>query len=452
MNLRETFKPLLSWLPYEAKQGGTYRTWSRFLPEAERWPRERIEAWQLERLRAVVRHAIAHTEGYRELYRKAGVTADDMRSLADVRRLPMVSKQMLQENLAAFTAPTPGAYYTTTGGSTGIPFGFHVTRADERRESAFVRTSWREVGWDPRMPTAVLRGVFIGSRERVWRYEPFWRSLELSSYFLTPQTLPTYVEQMHRHRIEVLHAYPSSMLLFCDLLADSGLKLDPAPRFAMLGSENLYDWQLERYAAALPRTRVFSWYGHAEMAVFAPWCEHSRRFHLSPFYGLSELLDPQGNPVAEGQSGEIVGTSLHERATPFIRYQTMDSAVRGPETCPDCGRAFPTLEKIAGRLQEVIVTRTGRYISMTAINFHDRIFDRLRQFQFVQEAPGKLVFRYIPKSPLSEADARSIFEGLMKKLGDDVELQMTETERIELTARGKLRFLDQKLPIAYGDR
>jgi phenylacetate-CoA ligase len=452
MSVQETIKPWFSWLPYGVKQGGEYRAWSRFLKDAEGWPRERIEHWQMDRLRAVIRHAVQHTEGYRELYRKAGVRAEDMRSPADLRRLPMVTKQMMQENLTAFTASTPGAKYVTTGGSTGIPFGFYDTRADERRESAFIHAGWRCGGWNPRMPTAVLRGVFIGSRERAWNYERFWRSLELSTYYLTPQTLPTYVELLARHRIEVLHAYPSSFLLFCDLLAESGLRLDPVPRMAMLGSENLYDWQLARFAAVLPETRVFSWYGHAEMAVLAPWCEHSRRFHVWPFYGMAEIVDEHGTPVGEGAEGEIVGSSLHVRATPFIRYRTMDMAVKGPEQCPDCGRPFPTLERVTGRLQEVIVTGTGRYISMTAINFHDRIFDRLRQFQFQQETPGSLVFRYVPKSPLSRAEEQGIREGLMKKLGDDVELQMREADPIELISRGKLRFLDQRLPIKYGDR
>jgi phenylacetate-CoA ligase len=452
MNLRETFKPWFSWLPHGVKQGAEYRAWLRFLGDAERWPRERIEQWQTERLRAVIRHAVRHTEGYRELYRKAGVRAEDVRSTEDVRLLPMVTKQMLQDNLAAFTAPTPGATYATTGGSTGIPFGFYGTRTDGRRENAFMHAGWRRAGWNPRLPTAVLRGAFVGSRDEIWRYDRFWDTLLLTSYYLTPQTLPTYLEILARHRIEVLHAYPSSFLLFCDLVEESGRKLEVAPRLAVLGSENLYEWQLARFAAVFPQTRIFSWYGHAEKVVLAPWCERSRRFHVWPFYGLAEVLDEHGAPVDEGGEGEIVGTSLHVRATPFIRYRTMDLAVKGPEQCPDCGRQFPTLERVMGRLQEVIVTRSGRYISMTAVNFHDGIFDRLRQFQFLQETAGRLVFRYVPKSPLSTSEESDIRARMMRKLGDDIVLEMCATDRIELTARGKLRFLDQRLPVKYGDR
>ena len=220
----------------------------------------------------------------------------------------------------------------------------------------------------------------------------------------------------------------------------------------MLGSENLYDRQPARFAAVLPEIRVFSWYGHAEMMVLAPWCGRNRWFHVWPFYGMAEILDEHGTPVGEGGEGEIVGTSLHVRATSIIRYRTMDVAVRRPEQCPDCGRPFPTLERVLGRLQEVVFTGTGRYISMAAVDLHDRIFDRLRQFQFLQETRGNLAFRYVPKSPLTGAEDLGIREGLMKQLGDDIELQMRDTDPIELTAAGKLRFLDQRLPVEHGDR
>ena len=452
MGFQESLKPWLYWLPYGIKQGGEYRKWTRFLERAEGWTAERIERWQMERMRMVIRDAIENTEGYRELYRKAGVRPEDVRTPADVRRLPMITKQVLQENLDAFTVTRRGTKYMTTGGSTGIPFGFCVTRAAERREAAFIHAGWRRAGWNRHMRMAILRGAFIGSRDEIWKHDRFWGDLSLTSYYLTTRTLPIYVEMMERYHIEVLHAYPSSYLLFCDLLAESGLKLRPAPKLAMLGSENLYDWQLARYAEVLPDTRVFSWYGQAEMVVQAPWCGHSRRFHPWPFYGYTEVLDPKGSPVGEGEQGEIVGTSLHVRATPFIRYRTLDLALKGPDRCPDCLRPYPTLESVMGRLQEVIVTGSGRYLSMTMINFHDNIFDRLRQFQFLQDAPGTLLFRYVPKSPLSPDEEERIRGGLMEKLGDDVELQMREADAIALTASGKLRFLDQRLPIKYGDR
>ena len=89
---------------------------------------------------------------------------------------------------------------------------------------------------------------------------------------------------------------------------------------------------------------------------------------------------------------------------------------------------------------------------MTAIDLHDPVFDRLRRFQFLQETPGRQVFWYVPKSPFTGAGKSGIREGSMSRPGNDIELQMRETDRIERTARGKLRYLDQRLPVQHGDR
>ena len=89
---------------------------------------------------------------------------------------------------------------------------------------------------------------------------------------------------------------------------------------------------------------------------------------------------------------------------------------------------------------------------MTAINMHDEIFDPLRQFQFFQEQPGKLVFRYIPKqAALSAAERARIQAGLAGKLGGDVTLDLTPVGEIPRTRLGKYRFLDQRLKIQYGE-
>ena len=124
-----------------------------------------------------------------------------------------------------------------------------------------------------------------------------------------------------------------------------------------------------------------------------------RIFHCWAFDGSTEVLDEQGGGGSEGEEGEIVGTSFHAMATPFIRYRTMDMAVKGPAWCPDCGRNFQILNYIMDELQEVIVMEDGSYISDGCYHMHSGIFDALRQFQFLQEKPGRVVLRYVAKNP-----------------------------------------------------
>ncbi len=450
---RQMLRAVAGIVPPPWRQRPDYRHWRRFLDGAQRWAPEQIEAWQVERLREIVRWAIANTDGYRELYAQAGIQADDLRSTRDVRHLPFTTKELFRDNLKAFTHRSMAGRYVTTGGSTGIPFGFYEAPETGRLENAFMQTGWSWTGWRLGRPSAVLRGAFVGTEQDFQQFDPYHRELFLSSYFLTAKNVGAYLEAIRARGIRVLQAYPSSLNLLCDLIRDGGLDGRLELDVIFLGSENVYPWQLEKAEKIFPRARLFAWYGHCEKAVLAPWCEKSRRFHVWPYYGLGEVVRPDGAACDEGDEGEIIGTSFHQRITPFIRYRTLDRAVRGPAGCPDCGRAFLTLTQIAGRAHEVIVTRGGRYISMTAINMHDDIFDPVRQFQFLQEQPGQVIFQFVPKDGrLSEAAAARIRQGLEAKLGPDVELGLRAVESIPRTRTGKFRFLDQRLPIQYGDR
>ena len=109
------------------------------------------------------------------------------------------------------------------------------------------------------------------------------------------------------------------------------------------------------------------------------------------------------------------------------------------------------IEQIDGRLQEFIISSNGRFISMTSINMHDDIFDKIKQFQFYQDTPGLVTFKYIPKITFSNDDGIDIYNRIKLKLGNDFELNIMEVENIEIKKSGKYSFLEQKLKLEFGD-
>ena len=450
-NRKLQLKRLASLIPFELRQGYAYWWWRGFIENAEQYPPEMIRDWQFRRLLDIVRYAYYNTDGYRELYRQASVHPDDIRSLDDLKHLPFTTKQLFQSDIESFTVKKPSNLYITTGGSTGIPFGFYVSRRNLSIERAFMHAVWNRVGWELGDISAVLRGGYIGSEQTPIQYDCYRRELNLSTYFLTEKTLSRYIKVIRRYRPKTIQAYPSALNLLVDLLLESNREDEISFDIILLGSENVYDWQLEKFQKTFPEARLFSWYGHAEMAILAPWCETERKFHVWPFYGYTEVIGNDNREVSVGEEGELVGTSFHNFSTPFIRYMTMDLAIKGNRACPSCGRPYLILDKIMGRSHEIIVSGNGRYISMTAINMHDDIFDKLKQFQFYQDEPGKLVFQYVPRSDLSDIGKTRIRVGLMQKLGEDFELTMTPVKDIPRTKSGKYRFLEQKMEIRYGE-
>jgi len=455
LNMTRKFaKLVLSPIPVKYSVGKTYWRIKEFLQQAQWWDRKQIEQWQLDKLKEIIEHAYSSIPGYRQLYMEAGIKPNDIQSLRDIDYLPFVTKELIRDNLDDFTSTAVSKWkrvYLTTGGSTGIPFGFYITRLNYSIEKAFMHLGWERKGWKLGDRSAVLRGAYIGSERKFWDYNSYQNELLLSNYYLTEKNYPKYAKQLLKYKALYLQAYPSAATMLADFVMTKGDIERLNFKLILLGSENVYDWQKQKLLEAFPGASLFDWYGHAEKAILAARCEYLEQYHVWPFYGLTEILDENNGEVSVGQTGELVGTSFWNLATPFIRYRTMDMATKGRFGCDGCGRKFQLLEQVEGRLQEVIVTGTGRYISMTAINMHSDVFDNIKQFQFYQEKTGEVVFKIIKKNSYSNKDTALIRRELMKKLGQDMALNIVFVNQIPKTPRGKYRFLEQKLEIKYGD-
>lgn len=427
-----------------------YRDWKHFLASAEGWTSDQIHDYQLAELQRIVRHAYERTSYYRAAFDAAGITPDDIRSLDVISKLPTVDKETIRDHLEQFTVKIPHSQYVTTGGSTGIPFGFYRDRKAFYKELASKAHQYHRVGWKEGMRQLVFRGLVIPTQSHM-RFYPRFNELRCSSYHLVPELMEVYRQRALTYQPEFLRCYPSSGTLFAKFLKETGREF-PQLKGILCASENLYDHQ-KKLMNEVFGARVFSHYGHYEMAALAGFCEFTDVYHVLPQYGYAELIKPDGSLATRpGEVGEIVATSFIMHATPFIRYRTRDFAVFSGIGCSACGRPYQLWERIEGRLQEFIVTGSGRYISMTAINFHDNIFDSIQQFQFYQEQPGVVEFRYIPGTQFLPENEEDIARRLKVKLGEDMVLKLRKVDQIPPTKRGKHRFLIQKLPIEFHDQ
>jgi len=436
-------------LPHADLRNRHYRDWRKFLNEADQWSAEQIEEYQIAEIKRIIEHAYESTPGYRELYADAGLSPDSFRSLQDLSKFPTVTKEMIRDGLESFSAPAKRRIYVTTGGSTGIPFGFYRDSKSFAKELASKAHQYSRVGWKEGDRQLVLRGIPIKSKSSVQFY-PRFNELRCSSYHLTAQWMEKYCLRALQYKPKWLRCYPSSGCIFADFVRNTKRAFPPL-RGILCASENLYDFQ-RRLLSEVFQTRVFSHYGHYEMAVLAGFCEYENTYHVLPQYGFAELLDEQGRLVTEpGKVGEIVGTSFVMHATPFIRYRTRDFAVLKGRGCSSCGRPYQVWERVEGRLQEFIITGSGRPISMTAVNMHDDVFDDIRQFQFFQREKGELYFRFIPKDTCRPESLDRIRIRLASKLGNDMKLHFQRVEDIPVTGRGKHRFLMQEMSLNIGD-
>jgi len=454
--LKQGLKYAYGAIPPPIRYGKVFRETYAFLQESQWWSREQLEEYQLEQLSKLLHHAYENVPYYRRIFDDRGLKPKDIRALKDLQKLPYLTKEIIQNNLldlVARNSPQSKLQYVTTGGSTGIPLGFyHDKGVSNAMERAFMLSQWNRVGFKNDDRCVVLRGAVVHSvsKDKFWEYDPLNKSLILSSYHMTDENLTKYIEKIREFKPTFIRAYPSAIIILARFVEENNIASFPSIKAILCGSENLYTWQREVLEKNF-RCRVYSWYGHAEQAVLAGECEYSTYYHIFPEYGIVELIGKDGKPVTqEDELGEVVATGLNNFICPLIRYRTMDLATLVNTRCK-CGRNYPLLKKVEGRLQELIVTSTGRLISMTAINMHSDVFDNVKQFQFYQEKKGEVIFNIVKKDTYTERDTKYIRTELYKKLGDDVDVIIHYVDDIPRTQSGKYRFLIQKLPIAFGD-
>ncbi|MBM4174843.1 MAG: phenylacetate--CoA ligase family protein [Ignavibacteria bacterium] len=436
-------------IPLRFRYGKEYRLMLNFLNESQYWTKEKLEEYQYDKMSQLLNHAENYVLWYKKKFAEWGVNVKDFVNLGDIRKFPVVTKEEIRDNLDQFLdirINKNSLMYVTTGGSTGIPFAFYQPSSLEKIDYAFFSHHW---GWlDCKLSdlSVVLRGEYVGSEKKLFYFKPSKNEWHFSTYFLTEENVRIYINKLNEIKPKFLQAYPSAVEILAKYLLDQNLKMDFKLAAIMCGSENVYSDQVEIIEKAF-HTHVHCWYGQAERVCLAPWTKNSRYYHVYPQYGLTELLSDKGEEVtSEDEIGEIIATGFHNLVMPLIRYKTRDLALHTNKKSPD-GINFRLFSRIEGRLQELIVTSSGRLISMTAINMHDNTFDNVKQFQFFQNEPGILILRVIPNSNFGETDKNRIIDHIKNKIGKDTELILELVQSIEKTKSGKLRFLIQHLPI-----
>ena len=413
-------------------------------------PPATIERAQRRRLAATVAHAHEHVPYYRETMRRIGLAPGDVRTVADLARLPMIERDQLQRDPEYFVsrAEPPDSYVELrSGGSTGDPLSllhhpfslFEQAVYTERRRSVISRLAGRYRYREARV--ADIPGSHAGARhvarafKRLSLAPPALRVKRRSYEALTP--LEELIPRLNGFRPDVISSFGSFHEMLFTHLLQSGERMH-LPRVAVYAGDGMSD------SARAMISREFgveplSTYTASEAFQIGFECEHHRGHHLNVDLFPVRIVSDEGRDVPEGESGEVVVSNLQARGMILLNYRLNDLAARLPGGCP-CGRTLPLLSLVQGRSDEWLEDAQGRRIHSQAVRIliHDEL--EVLRFQVIQEARGRFRAALVT-APGADRDAirRRLALRFESTFGEATELRVSFVESLPRSAAGKAR-------------
>lgn len=432
-------------LQERAKQHDTVRV-RRQLEDSQWWPRERILALQATRLRELLVSA-AEVPYWRDLFARLHFDPRAVNGVGDLAALPLLDKAAIRQHTDAMKSPgARGLARFNTGGSSGEPLIFYIGR---ERVSHDVAAKWRATRWwgaDIGDPEIVVWGspIELGNQDRIRLLrDRLMRTRLLPAFEMTEARLDAMVAEIRSTRPRMLFGYPSALSHIARHAEKKSQRMDDLGiRVAFVTSERLYDEQ----RADIQRVfgcPVANGYGGRDAGFIAHECPSSG-MHVTAEDVVVELLDAAGQPVPQGQPGEIVVTHLATREFPFIRYRTGDVAVMDHRACA-CGRGLPMLKEIQGRSTDFVVAADGTVMHGLALIYVLRDLTAVAGFKIVQESVSRTRVQVVRGLGYSDDTTRAIVSGLQARLGRDVAVEVEPVELIAPERSGKYRYVVSKV-------
>lgn len=415
----------------------------RRMEESQWWPRARLEALQLERLRALLAHAGAHVPYYRELFARSGFDPGAVRALADLGRLPFLTKPLIRAHVDALRSERAARLARfNTGGSSGEPLVFYI---GAERVSHDVAAKWRATRWwgvDVGDPEIVVWGspIELGAQDRLRGLrDRLMRTELLPAFEMSEAKLDRFVARIRARRPKMLFGYPSSIALIARHARKRGVRMDDLGIVvAFVTAERLYEDQRAAIAQAFG-CRVANGYGGRDAGFLAHECPEGG-MHLTAEDAIVEIVDAAGRALPAGEAGEIVVTHLATKDFPFVRYRTGDVGVRDDRACA-CGRGLPLLAEVQGRTTDFVVAADGTVMHGLALIYSVREEPGIERFKIVQESLARTRVLVVPSPAFDPAAVGRIRAAFKRRLGGEVDVSVEVVDDIPPERSGKHRYV-----------
>ena len=428
-----------------------------YQPDIETMSREDLEALQLERLQALVKRVYQKIPFYKESFDKAGINPEDIKSLADLTKLPFTVKQDMRDAypFGLFAVPRKDVVRVhCSSGTTGIATVVGYTQKDlENWGDCFARALYGAgCGPDSTLQIAYGYGLFTGGLGA-------HNGGERAGCTVLPMSTGNTKRQVRLMKdfdVDCLCCTPSYALNIAEVAQEEGYDVHEFPIHAgILGAEPCSEATRAEIEQKMG-IQVYDIYGLSE--VMGPGvaceCEKQHGLHVCEDQFIIEILDPKTlQPVPDGEWGEVVFTTLCKECSPLVRYRTRDISRILVGEC-ECGRTFRRMDRIAGRTDDMMILR-GVNVFPSQIEEEIVSFPEIApQYQLILTTKGtldhaELRVETVPEFPFDEIRRleklkKDLQKALKENLQIAVDVKIVEPKTIERAEGKAKRIIDMR--------
>jgi phenylacetate-CoA ligase len=435
----------IQWPALPGRRGAGLMAALQQLESSQWWPEAKLREHQYEQLEPLLAHAYRTVPHYRRAWRAFGRAP---RPGTDAwLRLPLLTRHDLNDgwkNLVSEAIPSSHGRTRVvhTSGSTGVRA---TTLATDITRFFWDVFTLRDHAWHERDLSGKLAIIrYLANGKAIYpdvMDVDGWGCAAGELAETGPARLINVLSPMQRIGRWLTHENPDYLLIYpsaLDELLCRSAELDirlPALREVRTLSEVVTP---ETRSASLDQwgAKLVDLYSTIEAGYIALQCPDHPHYHVQSEGVLVEILDEEGKPCEPGETGRVVITTLHNYATPLIRYELGDMAVAGAP-CP-CGRGLPVIERILGRYRNLLTSPNGErmYPEFTFSQYADRL--PVEQMQVVQTGPADLEVRVVLDRELTESLRRAISQQLKKTLHYPFNLEFKRVDTVRRSDTGKL--------------
>lgn len=441
---------------YRERYRGKYSSYFEEFQKTQWYSPSDFEALQRERLNDFIQHAYTNVPYYHDLFRKIGIQPKDVRVPTDLKKVPILEKSTFRKEPERFLAQNFRRRLLIpvhTSGTTGTPMTVYLTRNNVQERMALLHRMLAWAGVQRRERSARFSGRTLYPRAEhsriFWRYNWTNRQVFFSTYHMKDEYLGYYVQKLVDFRPVSIDGYPSALYILACWITRHNAQGEIQPKAILTTAETLYDYEREVIEKAF-HAKLYNQYASSEGAPFITECPQGG-FHMNPESGIFELLKPGTEEEAEpGEEAALIVTSFATEAMPLIRYRIGDIVIKSEtQECP-CGRQMPMVDKIIGRMDDILYTEEHGYVGRL-----DPVFKKspnsILVSQIIQEDLHRIVLKVVPdQERFDKSDLTPIIEELHARLGQSIHIDVEIVDSIPQGPQGKLRAVVNKMPLNIG--